>query len=115
MSADDRRLTAYHDSAPVPLTEDHLLGGAAAERDLDLRLSDMDARGRLRLDAVARYLQDVASDDVDETGWGSPITCGPSVVSGSTWSSRSSRTVSSSSRLGAAARRRWRPDGAGRW
>src|SRR6266545_271448 len=32
----------------------------------------MDARGRLRLDAVARYLQDVASDDVDETGWGSP-------------------------------------------
>jgi acyl-ACP thioesterase len=32
----------------------------------------MDARGRLRLDAVARYLQDVASDDVDETGWGAP-------------------------------------------
>jgi acyl-ACP thioesterase len=32
----------------------------------------MDARGRLRLDAVARYLQDVAIDDVDETGWGSP-------------------------------------------
>ncbi len=37
MSADDRRLTVYHDSAPVPLAEDHLLGGAAAERDLDLR------------------------------------------------------------------------------
>jgi acyl-ACP thioesterase len=37
-----------------------------------IRLSDMDARGRLRLDAVARYLQDVASDDVDETGWGAP-------------------------------------------
>lgn len=37
-----------------------------------IRLADMDARGRLRLDAVARYLQDVASDDVDETGWGSP-------------------------------------------
>ncbi|MGH3111207.1 MAG: acyl-ACP thioesterase domain-containing protein [Gaiellaceae bacterium] len=34
--------------------------------------SDRDARGRLRLDAVARYLQDVASDDVDETGWGAP-------------------------------------------
>jgi acyl-ACP thioesterase len=32
----------------------------------------MDARGRLRLDAVARYLQDVATDDVAETGWGAP-------------------------------------------
>jgi len=32
----------------------------------------MDERGRLRLDAIARYLQDVAIDDVDETGWGAP-------------------------------------------
>lgn len=39
---------------------------------LRIRLSDMDPRGRLRLDAVARYLQDVATDDVDETGWGAP-------------------------------------------
>jgi acyl-ACP thioesterase len=37
-----------------------------------VRLSDRDVRGRLRLDAVARYLQDVAGDDVDETGWGAP-------------------------------------------
>ncbi len=37
-----------------------------------IRLSDMDATGRLRLDAVARYLQDIATDDVEETGWGSP-------------------------------------------
>jgi acyl-ACP thioesterase len=37
-----------------------------------IRLSDRDPRGRLRLDSVARYLQDVASDDVDETGWGAP-------------------------------------------
>jgi acyl-ACP thioesterase len=37
-----------------------------------VRLSDMDARGRLRLDAVARYLQDVAIEDVEETGWGLP-------------------------------------------
>ena len=37
-----------------------------------LRLSDRDASGRLRLDAVARYLQDVATDDVAETGWGAP-------------------------------------------
>jgi acyl-ACP thioesterase len=32
----------------------------------------MDATGRLRLDAVARYLQDAATDDVAETGWGAP-------------------------------------------
>ena len=32
----------------------------------------MDERGRLRLDAVARYLQDVAIDDVEETAWGAP-------------------------------------------
>jgi acyl-ACP thioesterase len=38
-----------------------------------IRLSDMDARGRLRLDAVARYLQDAAGDDVDELAWGAPL------------------------------------------
>ena len=32
----------------------------------------MDANGRLRLDAVARFLQDIAIDDVQETGWGLP-------------------------------------------
>ena len=37
-----------------------------------VRLADMDETGRLRLDAVARFLQDVAIDDVDETGWGAP-------------------------------------------
>jgi acyl-ACP thioesterase len=35
-------------------------------------LSDADASGRLRLDAIARYLQDAAIDDVAETGWGAP-------------------------------------------
>lgn len=37
-----------------------------------IRLADRDATGRLRLDAVARFVQDVATDDVDETGWGAP-------------------------------------------
>ena len=37
-----------------------------------VRLSDTDAAGRLRLDAIARYLQDAAIDDVGETGWGAP-------------------------------------------
>ena len=32
----------------------------------------MDLAGRLRLDAVARFLQDIAIDDVQETGWGLP-------------------------------------------
>lgn len=33
-----------------------------------VRLSDVTADGRLRLDATARYLQDVAADDVDDAG-----------------------------------------------
>jgi acyl-ACP thioesterase len=37
-----------------------------------VRLTDLDPRGRLRLDAVARFLQEIAIDDVDETGWGAP-------------------------------------------
>jgi acyl-ACP thioesterase len=37
-----------------------------------VRLADTDARGRLRLDALARFLQDLAIDDVQETGWGTP-------------------------------------------
>ena len=37
-----------------------------------IRLADMDERGRLRLDAVARFLQDVAIEDVSKTGWGTP-------------------------------------------
>ncbi len=37
-----------------------------------VRLSDRDGHGRVRLDAVARFLQDVAIDDVQETGWGLP-------------------------------------------
>lgn len=37
-----------------------------------VRLADMDVTGRVRLDAVARLLQDAAIDDVEETGWGIP-------------------------------------------
>jgi acyl-ACP thioesterase len=35
-------------------------------------LADLDAHGRVRLDAVVRFLQDVAIEDVRETGWGTP-------------------------------------------
>src|SRR3712207_3796861 len=37
-----------------------------------VRLTDMDHEGRTRFDVVARYLQEVAIDDVQETGWGTP-------------------------------------------
>lgn len=37
-----------------------------------VRLDDMDSTGRVRLDALARFMQDAAIDDVDETGWGAP-------------------------------------------
>lgn len=37
-----------------------------------VRLADVDPHGRVRFDAFARLLQDVAIDDVQETGWGTP-------------------------------------------
>jgi acyl-ACP thioesterase len=51
---------------PVPLR------GRTYSSRRRIRLSDVDERGRVRLDAVARFLQDVAIDDVQETGWGTP-------------------------------------------
>jgi acyl-ACP thioesterase len=53
-------------SLPLPTT------GRTFSARRRVRLADMDERGRLRLDAVARFLQDVAIDDVQETGWGVP-------------------------------------------
>jgi acyl-ACP thioesterase len=58
--------TALHPLVPPPAR------GRVFRSSRRIRLSDRAADGRLRLDAVARYLQDVASDDVDETGWGAP-------------------------------------------
>jgi acyl-ACP thioesterase len=37
-------------------------------RDRQVRLGDVDQRGRLRLDAIARYLQDIATDDTADAG-----------------------------------------------
>jgi acyl-ACP thioesterase len=51
---------------PIPAT------GRTYRVAYKIRLSDADATGRLRLDAVARFLQDAAIDDVEETGWGAP-------------------------------------------
>jgi acyl-ACP thioesterase len=52
--------------APKPTRARTFAGGRR------LRLADVDERGRLRLDALARFLQDLAIDDVAETGWGTP-------------------------------------------
>jgi acyl-ACP thioesterase len=54
------------DLVPIPSR-----GRTFAERRR-VRLTDMDREGRTRFDAVARYLQEVAIDDVQETGWGTP-------------------------------------------
>jgi len=40
--------------------------GRVVTRARTVRLGDVDERGRLRLDATARYLQDVATDDANE-------------------------------------------------
>lgn len=53
-------------SIPLPVT------GRTFSSVRRVRLSDMDSCGRVRLDALARFLQDVAIDDVQETGWGMP-------------------------------------------
>jgi len=43
-------------------------GGRQVEGARRVRLGDVNPSGRLRLDALAEYLQDVAADDVDEIG-----------------------------------------------
>jgi len=61
----DEEAPAFTELVPLPAS------GRTFTACRRVRLSDADARGRLRLDAAARYLQDVAGDDVNETGWGS--------------------------------------------
>ena len=51
---------------PVPTT------GRTFSSTCRVRLADIDRHGRVRLDALARFLQDVAIEDVQETGWGMP-------------------------------------------
>ena len=51
---------------PVPTT------GRTFSSTCRARLADVDRHGRVRLDALARFLQDVAIEDVQETGWGMP-------------------------------------------
>jgi acyl-ACP thioesterase len=56
----------------LPCLQSHMHVGVTARRfsaGRPIRLSDADAAGRLRHDAIARYLQDVAADDVLDAGW----------------------------------------------
>jgi acyl-ACP thioesterase len=57
---------------PLGVERDELVdpveGGRTVSRTRRVRLGDVTASGRLRLDALARYLQDVAADDVDDAG-----------------------------------------------
>lgn len=48
--------------------------GRHFSRERRVRLSDTDYAGRLRVDGLARYLQDIASDDWDDTGIGAEFT-----------------------------------------
>jgi acyl-ACP thioesterase len=59
-------MTALDPAIPPP-TSGRTFSGRRA-----VRLADVDRDGRVRLDAIARFLQDVAIDDVQETGWGTP-------------------------------------------
>ncbi|HEX2302423.1 MAG TPA: hypothetical protein VHH57_02265, partial [Gaiella sp.] len=61
-----RQAVMLDPSLPIPTS------GRTFSAERRVRLADMDEHGRLRLDAVARFLQDVAIDDVEETGWGTP-------------------------------------------
>lgn len=59
-------------SAVLPATEilDLPLAGRRFTAERSVRLGDVDPAGRLRLDATARHLQDVATDDADQSGLG---------------------------------------------
>ncbi len=65
-------------------------GGRLFSEDFRVRLADTYADGTLRLDAAARFLQDVATDDWDDTGIGDEDTwvvrrTAMRVVAGGAW------------------------------
>ena len=55
-----------HEFVPLPAS------GRRFTHERRVRLGDVTASGRLRLDALARYLQDVAGDDVRDAGIDAP-------------------------------------------
>jgi acyl-ACP thioesterase len=56
----------------IPSFEPEPSAGRVFEGRRRVRVTDATAAGRLRLDGLARFLQDVAEDDVADTGWQAP-------------------------------------------
>jgi acyl-ACP thioesterase len=59
-------------SAPEPLFAPEPPRSRVFEGARAVRATDADASGRLRLDGLARFLQDIAEDDVAGAGWQRP-------------------------------------------
>src|SRR5579875_914003 len=60
-------------ASELPFTPEPLAGRVYQGHQL-VRSTDVRPDGRFRFDALARALQDVAVDDVTETGWHAPYT-----------------------------------------
>jgi acyl-ACP thioesterase len=69
--------TSRGDAVPIEAPAVELLplvdGGRCFVAERTVRLGDVDQNGELRLDAIARYLQDVAADDVADAGLARPF------------------------------------------
>ena len=66
-----RRERPAAETGPAPFAADPQAGRVFAGRRT-IRSTDVTPAGVFRLDALARYLQDVAEDDVAATGWQAP-------------------------------------------
>ena len=66
-----RRERPAAETGPAPFAADPPAGRVFAGRRT-IRSTDVTPAGVFRLDALARYLQDVAEDDVAATGWQAP-------------------------------------------
>jgi len=66
-----RRERPAAETGPAPFAADPSAGRVFAGRRT-IRSTDVTPAGVFRLDALARYLQDVAEDDVAATGWQAP-------------------------------------------
>lgn len=60
-------MTNVDDFTPLPAQ------GRVYKGEVAVRLGDVTPGGRLRLDSIARYLQDVAEDDAIDAGWPASI------------------------------------------
>jgi acyl-ACP thioesterase len=61
-----------HATAPAPQFAPHPPRGRVFTAARVVRSADVTPDGRLRLDALARYLQEAAEDDLADTGWPAP-------------------------------------------